>query len=71
MRYNIDSFKWHGKAYKADRAEKIDLLVSVVKDEIAREISGFEVKLIQLWYDDDLEEYTPCKTENITYLVAI
>ena len=33
MRYNIDSFKWHGKAYKADRAEKIDLLVSVVKDE--------------------------------------
>jgi hypothetical protein len=29
------------------------------------------VKLMQLWYDDDLEEYTPCKIEDITYLVAI
>ena len=45
--------------------------MNVVKDEIAREISGFEVKLMQLWYDDDLEEYTPCKIEDITHLVAI
>ena len=71
VRYNIDSFKWKGRAYRVHPSEKIDLLVNVVKDEIAREISGFAVKLMQLWYDDDLEEYTPCKTENITYLVAI
>ena len=71
IRYNPDSCKWKGKAFKVHPAERIDLLVNVVKDEIAREISGFEVKLMQLWYDDDLEEYTPCKIEDITHLVAI
>lgn len=70
IRYNPDSFKWKGKAYNAAQAEKVELLVNVIKDEITRKISGFEVKLMQLWYDDDLDEYTPCKIDDITSLAA-
>jgi len=39
--------------------------------ELVRGPTGFKVKLMQLWFDDLLEEYTPCKIEDITLGVAI
>jgi len=70
IRYNPGAFKWKGRTYNAALGEKTELLVNVIKDEMARKISAVEVKLMQLWYDDDLEQYTPCKIEDITSLVA-
>ena len=70
IRHNPGPFDWKGKTHNASRTEKVELLVNVIKDEMARKISGFEVKLMQLWYDDDLDEYMPCKIDDITSLVA-
>ncbi len=50
-------------------AERIDLLVATVKHELQRESTGFEVRLVQLWYDAPTVE---AKREmDITGLVAI
>ena len=71
IRFNPDVVRWKGKAFKPDRAERIDLLVNVIKDELSREIHAFEVKLLKLWYDDKLDEYKPCKVTDITENVAV
>ena len=71
IRYNPDTVRWKGKPFKPEQAERIDLLVNVIKDELVRGPTGFKVKLMQLWFDDSLEEYTPCKIEDITLGVAI
>ena len=69
--YNPDTVKWKGKAFKPAPDERIDLLTDVLKDELVQEKNTFQVKLMQLWFDDNLDEYTPCKTMDITSTVTI
>ena len=71
IRYNPDTVRWKGKAFKPKADERIDLLTNVLKDELVQEKNTFEVKLMQLWFDDNLDDYTPCKTMDITSTVTI
>ena len=38
-------------------AERIDLLIDVVKEELMQEATGFKVEEVQLWYDDADQKY--------------
>ena len=69
VRYNPDTVRFGGSIYTVTAAERIDLLVATVKHELQRESTGFEVRLVQLWYDAPVAE---AKREmDITRLVAI
>jgi hypothetical protein len=69
VRYNPDTVRFGGNIKIVTAAERIDLLVATVKREIQREITGFEVRLVQLWYDTPFAE---AKREmDITRLVTV
>ena len=72
IRYNPDSVKWKNGIVYVDPASRIDLLIEVVKEELSKTPTEFKVEVIQLWYDDDLEEeYQKLKRDDITRLVAV
>jgi len=71
IRYNPDTVKNKGKILNIKNADRIDLLVKTIKDELVKEYDTFIVKTIQLYYNDDYETYQPFKEENITDLVCI
>lgn len=43
----------------------------VLKEELIKEYDTFQVKIIQLYYDDDYEKYQNVKEEIITDIVTI
>jgi len=51
--------------------ERINTLVNKINEELVKDYDKFIVKNIQLYYDDDYEEYQPIKEENITKKVAV
>jgi hypothetical protein len=57
------------KPHKVTAAERIDLLVATVNEEIAREITKFEVRLVQLWFDAETAEAK--RETDITSIVAV
>ena len=69
IRYNPDAVKFAGKPHKVTAAERIDLLVATVNEEIAREITKFEVRLVQLWFDAETAEAK--RETDITSIVAV
>ena len=78
IRYNPDSVRDNqGKMLHITPAERIDLLVSTVKQELTRTYDTFLVKIIQVWYDDPphsgltRKEYEPVKEDTITDMVCI
>jgi hypothetical protein len=71
IRYNPDVVKNKGKALHIKQADRIDLLVKTIKDELVKEYDIFIVKTIQLYYNDDYKIYKNIKEENITDLVSI
>ena len=69
VRYNPDAVRYGGTVQSVAAAERIDLLVETVKQELKRASTGFEVRLVQLWYDAPVAD---AKRElDITRLVAI
>ncbi len=69
VRYNPDTVRYGGTVQSVAAAERIDLLVETVKQELKRASTGFEVRLVQLWYDAPVAD---AKRElDITRLVAI
>jgi hypothetical protein len=69
VRYNPDAVRMGGILQKVTAAERIDLLVDTIKEEIQRVPTQFEVRLVQLWYDAPTAE---AKREmDITELVAV
>jgi hypothetical protein len=71
IRYNPDIVKNKGKILTIKNADRIDLLVKTIKDELVKEYDTFIVKTIQLYYNDNYNTYQPFKEENITDLVCI
>ena len=71
IRFNPDITKNKGKRLKLTLADKIDLLVDTVKAELVKEYDIFQVKLIQLYYDDNYDKYAEVKEEIITKEVCI
>jgi hypothetical protein len=47
------------------------LLVKTIKEELVKDYETFIVKIIQLYYNDNYEEYKNVKEENITDLVCV
>jgi hypothetical protein len=71
IRYNPDVVKNNGKVLNIIQADRIDLLVKTIKDELVKEYDTFVVKIIQVFYNDDYNKYQNIKEENITDLVCI
>ena len=71
IRYNPDTIKNKGKIIEIKQEERINLLVKSIKEELVKDYEKFIVKLIQLYYDDNYEEYKEIKEEEITKLVCI
>ena len=72
IRYNPDVVRHNGKVRVVPAAERIDLLVEVVKQELVREPNAFSVRLVQLWYDNmSASRYEPRQEIDITHIVAV
>ena len=66
IRYNPDTIKHKGKTLKIEQEKRLDLLVKTIKDELVKDYDKFNVKLIQLYYNDDFKEYQDIKITDIT-----
>ena len=71
IRFNPDTTKHKGKRLPNKLSDKVELLVETVKEELIREYDVFQIKLIQLYYDDNYEIYNEKKEELITNIVCI
>jgi hypothetical protein len=71
IRYNPDTTKNKGKIIEINQEKRINLLVKSIKEELVKDYDKFIVKIIQLYYDDNYEEYNEIKEEEITKLVCI
>jgi hypothetical protein len=71
IRYNPDIIKHKGIVLSITQINRINLLVKTIKEELTKDYDTFIVKTIQLYYNDEYEEYQHKKEENITDLVCI
>jgi len=71
IRYNPDIVKNKNKILSIKQSDKIDLLVKTIKEELIKDYDTFIVKNIQLYYNDNYEEYKNLKEEDITGLVCV
>jgi len=71
IRYNPDTIKNNGIFINISNSDRLDLLVKTIKKELIKDYNKFVVKIIQLFYNDNYQEYKKVKKENITKLVTI
>ena len=71
IRYNPDIIKNNGKKIIISQKDRIELLVKIIKNELEKQYETFVVKIIQLFYNDNYEEYENIKEEIITDLVCL
>ena len=71
IRFNYDKTRNKKKLIKFTMKEKLELLLKILKEELVKEHNSFKINLIQLFYDDNYEEYKKIKIEDITSLVCI
>lgn len=71
IRYNPDIIKNKGIIQNISESDRIDLLVKTIKEELVKPYEKFIVKIIQLFYNDNYEEYQQIKEEDITDKVSI
>ena len=71
IRYNPDVARNKGKQLNIKQKDRIDILVKTIKDELVKKYDTFIVKIIQIYYNDNYENYQPIKEENITNLVCV
>jgi hypothetical protein len=71
IRYNPDTVKNNNNVLDIKQIDRIELLTQTIKNEISKNYDTFIVKIIQLYYNDNYENYQPMKDENITDKVCI
>jgi hypothetical protein len=71
IRFNPDKIKHKGKEIKVNTNERLDRLVDIIQKELYTDYDYFVVKLIQLYYDHDEENFEYMKSEDITDLVSV
>ena len=71
IRYNPDTIKNKGKVINFKQEDKIKTLIDTIKKELVKTYDTFQVKIIQIYYNDDYKIYEPIKEEDITDKVAI
>src|SRR3989344_1559836 len=67
IRYNPDKIK----KLTINKEERLELLKQTIKEELMNIPDKFQIKLIQLYYDDNYKEYIPKKIEDITKFVCV
>ena len=70
IRYNPDKIKHKGNNLEISLEERLALLLEVVYGEISKEYYQFQVKIYQLFYDDDYDQYYRVKEEDVTRIVC-
>ena len=71
IRFNPDITKNKGKKVNIKLSEKIHKLVGKIKEELVQEYKRFQIKIIQMYYDDNYDKYLEIKEEDITKLVTV
>lgn len=71
IRFNPDKITNNHNKISVDKSVRFKKLVETVEQELNKIPDKFEVRLIQLYYDDNNEIYECYKSEDITQLVAI
>ena len=72
IRYNPDNVRSNGSRVTVTAAERIDLLVATVKEELTRGHDTFSVRVVQLWFDStDAGPYAARREMDITRIVAV
>ena len=71
IRYNPDKIKHKNIEIKFDLNDKLNTLIQIIKTELSFDYDQFIVKLIQLYYNDNNDEYCEIKIDNITDLVCV
>jgi hypothetical protein len=72
IRYNPDNVRSNGSRVTVTAAERIDLLVATVKEELARTTATFSVRVVQLWFDStETGPYEARREMDITRIVAV
>ena len=77
IRYNPDQIRHNSEIVSISKAEREALLLKTVKEELNSCADKYEIKLIQLFYDqtdlksDGVQPYQPYKSEIITQTVAV
>ena len=69
IRFNPDKFKFKNVIFEVSIKDKLNLLVDILKKELVKDYEVFIVKVIQLYYDSDIEEHI--NEMNITNLVSV
>lgn len=71
IRFNPDVIKNNGKVIDISILDRLNLLIDIINKELLRTFDNFEVRLLQLYYNDNYEIYQNVKYEEITNIVAI
>jgi len=71
IRYNPDKVYNNRKLVEISQENRLNLLVKVIRNELIADYDKFQVKLIQLYYNDNYAKYQEIKEEDITSLVCI
>jgi len=71
IRFNPDITRHKGKNLNLVLSDKIDLLVNTIKNELVKDYNNFQVKLIQLYFNDNYDTYQEVKEEIITDKICI
>ncbi len=71
IRFNPDTIKNRRKQLIIPLIERLELLIKTIKEELIANYDKFNVKLIQLYYNDNYLKYEPIKIEDITGIVCI
>lgn len=66
IRFNPYKIINKNKKVHISMADRLLLLLEIMKNEFSNSYDKFQVKLIQLFYNDDFETYEQYKTDNIT-----
>jgi hypothetical protein len=70
IRFNPDVIKNKNKKVEISMVNRFNTLIKILNTELNNKYNKFEVKLIQLYFDDTYEKYEPCKIETITEKVT-
>lgn len=71
IRYNPDTIKNKNKKITICKKDRLEQLIETINAELKANYDTFQVKIIQLYYDDNYEKYAPIKSEIITDKVSI
>jgi hypothetical protein len=71
IRYNPDTIRHNNKKITIELNDKLKLLIDTINNEIQKDYDIFCVKIVQLFYDSNDNEYQNKQELNITNMVCI